>query len=58
MNWWILSLIIIYCVGFALVLAFNIALGMVELPLCLLRALFWPIYVLTGWPYGYPARMD
>lgn len=57
MNWYLVALGI-YFVGFALVLWFNIMLGMIELPLCLLRALVWPIYVTTGWPYGYPSRMD
>jgi len=51
MNWlWVI--IGIYLVGFVVIFLFNINIGPVTLALSLLRALFWPIWIATGWPYG------
>lgn len=54
--WWIGGGI--YVVGFFATFYFNSMLGMVTLPLCLLRAAVWPIYLVTGWPSGRQLPMD
>lgn len=62
MNWWtwIFSFVVVmYLLGFVLCLWFHMTeLQMVTFPLALLRSLFWPVYILTGWPHGTPLRMD
>lgn len=56
---WTWLFIIIYVVGFATVFALHLMfLQMVTPPLAFLRALFWPIYLATGWPHGVPMPMD
>jgi len=53
---WIL--LVIYVCGFGGVFALNAAMGNITLPLALLRAFLWPIWVATGWPHGTPVTMD
>jgi hypothetical protein len=56
MLWWAG---IAYVVVFVLVLAMHVlALQMVTFPLALLRALVWPVWMITGWPNGSPLPMD
>lgn len=58
MGWWWV-LIAIYLLGFAFVFFINANLnGMITLPLCLLRALLWPLWLLTGHPHGSLLPMD
>ncbi len=48
-----------YIIGFILVLFFHrMFLPMVTLPLALLRAALWPLFVATGIPHGMPLPMD
>jgi len=58
MSDWIWILIAVYVVGFAVTLAFNLAIGPLTFSLCLFRALVWPIFWITGWPHGTPLTMD
>lgn len=60
MAWWrsIHTLLGFYAVGFLAVLLLNLAIGPVTVPLAILRAAVWPIFLLTGWPYGKPLTMD
>lgn len=51
----ILSVIVaIYFLGFGAIFVLNVAMGPVTLGLCLLRAILWPLWVLTGIPHGVP----
>lgn len=42
--WWVLVIISIYAIGFVLTLLFNMSIGVIELPLCLVRAALWPAF--------------
>lgn len=57
-NNWFRDVSVIYVIGFVLVLWFNMAIGLMTLGLCLLRALLWPIFIPTGWPAGTQLPMD
>jgi hypothetical protein len=46
------TILAIYLVGFGAIFALNIAMGPVTLGLSLLRAIVWPLWVLTGIPHG------
>ena len=49
----------VYIFGFvAMLLVHMMFLQMVTFPLVLLRALGWPIFIVTGWPQGVPLTMD
>lgn len=57
-NWLIIS-VAIYAIGFALIIVLHLlALPMVTPALGLLRALVWPIWLITGWPHGTSLPMD
>lgn len=58
MAWWVWTLIGVYVVGFVGVLWINLMSGPATIPLCLFRALVWPIWIATGWPRGVPLQMD
>jgi hypothetical protein len=59
MPWWMWAIIGIYVVGFVLVFVGHILfLQMVTPGLAFWRAVFWPIFWLTGWPHGTPLPMD
>jgi uncharacterized membrane protein YozB (DUF420 family) len=58
MTWWLFLLIAVYVSGFTFVLWFNLNLGMISIPLALLRAVVWPLYVTTGRPHGRQMPMD
>lgn len=55
METFLLVLLGIYGMGFAVVFTFHLVfLQMVTVPLAFLRAIVWPIYMVTGWPQGGP----
>jgi hypothetical protein len=54
MAWYWWALVGVYGFGFVLALWFNMYLGMITLPLCILRALLWPIWLTTNWLDGEP----
>jgi hypothetical protein len=59
MAWWMRTILAIYIAGFLAVLIFHLALLQMVTPgLALLRAIVWPIFLLTGWPHGAPLPMD
>lgn len=61
MTWWMWTLLLVYLIGFVVVLVMHVVfLQMVTFPLALLRALFWPIWFATGgrWPPSMPLTMD
>lgn len=47
-------LLIIYALGFPVFLALNLTIGPVTPALALLRAVLWPLWVVTGIPHGVP----
>lgn len=53
--WWVL---LVYTVGFALTLFVNMMVGPLTFELCLVRALIWPWWLVTGQPRGVPLTMD
>lgn len=53
----LLLIIIIYLIGFVIIFLLHTQMP-VTLGLALMRAIFWPIWVTTGWPNGSPLPMD
>lgn len=52
MAWWAWTLIAVYIVGFVFFFWVNLMSGPVTPALALMRAVFWPIWITTGWPNG------
>lgn len=52
LGWCLYGAGIAYCLGALMVLAYNLTVGPITLGLAALRALVWPIWILTGRPRG------
>lgn len=58
MPWWVWTILLVYVIGFLFVLFVNLLSGPITPGLALLRAVFWFIWIPTGWPHGTPLPMD